>query len=238
MTAARKKRTAMIAGALGGVALAGGLLVNTIASAQTATPTPAQTQEQQPGQPGQRGQQMQAQLAARLAQALNIPQARVEAALQSVGGPGGQRNAAGSTMLTGAAQALGVTPQQLQAAMETAMQQARQNRPQGQPGQGQGQGQSGQGQGQGQRTQGQRPDRTAFYAAIAQALGGGKTAQQVQTALENNRPTREQMQAARDQHLAQLAQALGVTTDQLKTALQSIHGNRGPGGPMGPRGNR
>jgi hypothetical protein len=170
----------------------------------------------------------------RLAQALGKTPDEVTQALQQVHeAHRGQRPSGGlaAAVLAPAAQQLGVTPQELADAMRAAFQARAGNRGPG------GSGQSGQG---GPRM-GQRPDLSAMFDDIAQQLGGGITGQQVQDALRSlrpmggQRPTREQIEQRMEEHLRELAAALNVSVDELRTALQSIvpQGGRGPFGPRG-----
>jgi hypothetical protein len=231
-------RGTAVAAAAGALVLTGGVLVfgllPGIVSAQTPAPTPPTEQEQTP--PGMR-RHGHTEFINRLAQALGKTPDEVTQALQQVheahrgqrpsGGQGGLAAAA----LAPAAQQLGVTPQQLADAMRAAFQARAGNRGPG------GAGQSGQG---GPRM-GQRPDLSAMFDAIAQQLGGGITGQQVQDALrslrlmDGQRPAREQIQQRMEEHLRELAAALNVSVDELRTALQSIapQGGRGPFGPRG-----
>lgn len=212
---------------VGALTLTGGIVVAGVASAQSPTPSAAPSASPHPGQ-GMAGQNR-TDFAQRLATALNIPLERVQQALDQVKA---QRPAHDQrlrpfdvTVLGPAAQSLGVTAQQLADAITAARQSMM---PDHQPGQRQ--------PGERHPADGQHPDRTAFYAAIAQNLGNGITAQQVQAALETlrpnkaNRPTPEQMQQRMNEHTTQLAQALGVSVDQLRAAMQSIGGGPGPFG--------
>lgn len=239
---------ARVAGAAGGALLAGGVLLaggaalgsGSVASAQSPSPSPSPSAR--PGMPRTGG----SDFAQRLAQALGIPQARVEDALRQ---QRDQHRAEAEARRTQhhaqAASTLGVTPQQLTDAITAARQSVfGSTQPGGRSGQGQGQsGQSGQGQppprmgGPGMG----RPNSDAFHQAVAQNLGRGITAEQVRDALRHDRtgvarPDRTQIEQRMNERLQQLAALLGVTPEQLRTALQSIGADRGPGRPFGPRG--
>jgi hypothetical protein len=217
-----------VTGAIGAVVLAGGVLVagssaltNNSVSAQSPSPSPSPSVSPAPGNAGggqgphrhgigrRLGARMRMRnLAARLAQALNIPQDRVEQAFQQLRG---QAHDNAVQRLQPAATQLGVTPQQLADAMAAARRSLIQN-----------------------RTPGQRPDRSAFAAAVAQQLGGAITAEQVESALSalrdtarQNRPDRQQFQQRMQEHLNELAGLLGVTPDQLRAALEQIRPARG-----------
>jgi hypothetical protein len=227
------------------VAVAGGVLLAGVASAQSPSPSPSPGTGQQGQHQRMTPEQRRSEFADRLAQALGKSPADVEAALQQAGFPPerGQRDAQRGPQdpqfLAPAATQLGVTNQQLADAMKVAVQQFFQNRPQRQPGQNQG-------QGQGQQGQRQRPDMTAFYAAVAQQLnqatGKSLTAEQVQSALEALRSqarqtiNRQEIQARIDAELQKLATALNVTVDQLKAALQQMIGPGHRDGGMRPGG--
>jgi hypothetical protein len=241
-----------LAAVLGGVLLAGAVAAGGIASAQSPTPSPSPA----PGAGGQgqrdgaRAHLGKGDLAARLAQALGIPQDRVEQALQQLmeerrnqaGGKAGAGMGRFEARLAEVAQRLGVTEQQLRDAMRAAMQQVIGAAAPGQ-------------QGQGQRMRGQRPDPSAFFDAIAQQLGTGLTGAQVREAFGfdnsqgtgprqgmgpgrgpgtppgTNRPDRAQIEARAEEFLQRFADLLGVTVDQLREALRQLGG---PG--MGRRG--
>lgn len=221
-------RSRRVAGAIGAVVLAGGVLVagsnvltNDSVSAQTPSPSPAPSASPAPGNAG--GNQGPNRigmgrprfrrigvrnLAARLAQALNIPQSQVEQAFQQLRSQAHDKNL---QRLQPAATQLGVTPQQLADAMQAARRSLFQN-----------------------HTRGQRPDRSALDAAIAQQLGGNVTAQQVEAALSalrttarQNRPDQQQIQQRMQEHLSELAGLLGVTPDQLRAAMEQIRSARG-----------
>jgi hypothetical protein len=148
--------------------------------------------------------------AARLAQALGIPQEQVEQAFQQLRG---EARANAVQRLQPAATQLGVTAQQLADAMEAARRSLFES-----------------------RTPGQRHDRSAFAAAVAQQLGGTITAEQVESALSTlrdtarqNRPDRQQVQQRMQEHLNELAGLLGVTPDQLRAALEQLRPAGFPG---------
>lgn len=223
----------VLAGAV--VAVTGGIGIDRSVSAQSPTPSPTTTPSPSatPAPSGSPGQQAQpsprggrpdkSNLAERLAQALNIPQDRVEQALQQL-----RDRSAGDAVqrLAPAATELGVTPQQLADAMRAARESLRQS-----------------------RMNGQRPDGDAYAAEIARQLGGTITAEQVEAALQGlrdiarqNRPDRQQIEQRMQERLQELAGLLGVSPDQLRAALEEICGPRfggpGMGGPgmRGPRG--
>lgn len=225
---------ARVAGAVGGALLAGGVLVaggavldsGGVASAQSPSPSPSPSTG--PGAP----RIGQGDFAQRLAQALGIPQSRVEDALRR---QREQHRAEGEARRTQhlavAAAKLGVTAQQLQDAITAARQSVFGSMQPGQGSQGQRPPRMG-GPGMG------RPNPDAFYQAIAQNLGRGITAQQVRDALQKDRtgmtrPDRTQIEQRMNEHLQELARLLGVTPEQLRTALQSVGG---PGRGFGPRG--
>lgn len=218
------RSTTWVMAAAAAATVIGGVLAMSAVSAQSPAPSPSiTTPTQSPGPSGApRHQNMgKGELAAKLAQALNIPQARVEQAIQQLGG---RQSALGRGMkltdspaFIAAAQQLKVTPQQLADSLKAATNDAISQRQSAQ-------------QGNGARgARGQRPDPGALAAAVAQKLGNGVTAAQVQAALSTLRPQggakpdRSQVQAAIDARLQQFAQALGVTMDQLKSALKTIH---------------
>lgn len=221
--------------AVGAASVVGGALAMGVVSAQSPSPAPsaAPTQSPRPSGASRTPKPEKGQIAAKLAQALGIPQARVEQAIQQLGG---QRGALGrglkpvdSPAFSAAAQQLKVTPQQLSDALKAAAKDAMAQRQSGQ-------------QGNGPRgPRGARPDASVIAAAVAQKLGNGVTAAQVQAALgtlrpaQGAKPDRSQVQAAKDAHLQQFAQALGVTADQLKSALQSIHPDHQANGGPRPR---
>jgi len=226
---------ARVAGAVGGVVLAGSTLaLGGLASAQSPSPSPTPSSSPSPAaspSPGSRwpgrppgGMEVgRGEFARRLAEALGIPQSRVEDALQQLrdrAGAGAQDVPAQSGRLADAAGKLGVTEQQLSDALRNAMGTIRDSASDRM--------RSGQGwQGPGD----------AFFSAVAQQLGGGITAEQVRDALgggfqRQGMPDRAQLQARADQFLQEFASLLGVSVDQLREALRSIGG----GMMHGPRG--
>jgi DNA-binding transcriptional MocR family regulator len=189
---------------VGGALLAGGVLVaggaaldgGGVASAQSPSPSPSPSPSTRPGMP----RMGQGDFAQRLAQALGIPQSRVEDALRQQREQHRTEAEARRTQhLTEAAAKLGVTAQQLQDAITAARQSVIGSM---QPGQGN-QGQrpprmSGPGMG--------RPNSDAFYQAIARNLGRAITAQQVRDALQTGRtsmtpPDRTQIEQRMNEHL-------------------------------------
>ncbi|MGE0540658.1 MAG: Clp protease N-terminal domain-containing protein [Dehalococcoidia bacterium] len=217
-----------VAGAVGAVVLAGGVLVagtnaltNDPVSAQSPSPSPSASPA--PDNAGGRhgphrhglghlfGRWMdRGDFAARLAQALGIPQEQVEQAFQQLRD---QVKANVLQRLEPAATQLGVTPQQLADAMEAAGRSLFQN-----------------------HTRGQRPDRSAFADAVAQHLGGNVTGDQVEAALSDlrdtarqNRPDRQQVEQRMQDRLEALAAALGVTPDQLRAAFEEFRPAGFPG---------
>lgn len=219
-----------IAVAVGALTLIVGVLVAgaTAGLVSAQTPTPSSPQDQTP--PTTRPHRT--DFINRLAQALGKSPAEVERAFQQVHEAHkaqrsqGQQQRFDLNRLAPAATQLGVTPQQLADALRAAAQSQFGSRGSGQPGQG------------GPRI-GQRLDKSAFFNAVAQQLGGGVTGEQVRDALRalrptgGQRPSREQIEQRWNQHLQELATALGVTVDQLRAALQSIWPQ---GAPFGPRG--
>jgi hypothetical protein len=217
-----------VAGAVGAVVLAGGVLVagtnaltNDPVSAQSPSPSPSASPapgnaggRQGPHRPGigrfDVGRMGMGDFAARLAQALNIPQERVEQAFEQLRN---QRKDNALQRLEPAATQLGVTPQQLADAMDAARRSVFQS-----------------------HTSGQRPDRSAFADAVAQQLGGNITGDQVEAVLSaqrdaarQNRPDRQQVEQRMQERLEQLAGALGVTTDQLRAAFEELRPAGFPG---------
>jgi hypothetical protein len=188
--------------------------------------------------------------AAQLAKALGKTQAEVEQALAQVRAqfaverenrPGGGEMMImlpDATALAPAAAQLGVTPEELAAAMRAALPAP----PPGAPGFGIASASApapgtapanvtappcppepGQPGGGAVRVEPPKPE--ALFQAIADHLGRGITAAQVRAALESLRPSGDTVTVRvlpNDRFLEALAQALGVTVDQLKAALQSI----------------
>jgi hypothetical protein len=212
-----------VAGAVGAVVLAGGVLVagsgmlnDGSVSAQTPTPTPTPSASPAPRDQGGPhgpfgrgigrigfGQMGMGDFAARLAEALGIPQERVEQAFEQLRD---RFHDNALERLEPAATELGVTPQQLADAMQAAGRSLFEN-----------------------RASGQRPDRSAYADAVAQELGGNVTGDEVEAALSalrdtarQNRPDREQIEERMQEHLEELAGLLGVTPDQLRAALEQI----------------
>ena len=158
-----------------------------------------------------------AEFAAQLAKALGKTQAEVERALGQVEGElsppevigmvGVAVPAGDDGLLDAVAARLGVTVEELKAAMQAAAPPCPSGPPQ--PG---------------------APvdvfvTPTALFEALAQTLGRGITAAQVQAAFEAEAPPANVQLAVRanpEQHLEALARALGVTVEQLKAALRSI----------------
>ncbi len=214
-------RSGRVAGAVGAVVLAGGVLVagssllnDRAVSAQSPSPSPSASPApgrddnmHRPHRGGMGrfgfGRMGMGDFAARLAVALNVPQERVEQAFEQL------RDRARDNAvqrLEPAATQLGVTPQQLADAMRDAGRSLFEN-----------------------RTRGQRPDRSAFADAVAQQLGGNVTGDQVEAALSaqrdaarQNRPDRAQIEQRMQEHIDELAGLLGVTPDQLRAAFEEI----------------
>ena len=225
---------------VGGVLLAGAVAAGGIVSAQSPSPSASSG----PGVPAQTSR---GDFAARLAQALGIPQSTVEDALRQLveerrGQIGGRVRAdAGGRMgqLAAIAQALGVSEQELRDAIRAARQQIAGTRTPGQPG-------------QGPRMSGRRPDQDAFFEAIAHQLGRGVTGQQVREAFQSvagqdmgtrwapgagrgpgmtpgqdprmGRPDRAEIEQRAEEFLQRFAALLGVSVDQLREALRQIGG--------------
>jgi hypothetical protein len=229
-----KMRVAGVAGGehhgAGVLVAAGSTLTGGAASAQSPSPSPSPSASPSPspgsGRQGQGphiGRMDKGDRAERLAQALNIPQDRVEQAFEQLRD---RARDAAVQRLAPAATELGVTAQQLADAMRAAAESLHQN-----------------------RMDGQRPDRAAYYDAVARELGGSTTGAQVQAALEalrdaarQNRPDRQQIEQRMQERLQELAGLLGVSVDQLRAAMEEIRGS-GMGGPgmggrsfPGPRG--
>ena len=161
-----------------------------------------------------------AEFAAQLAKALGKTQAEVERALDQVEGElpapevigtvGVVMPVADDGVLSAVAARLGVTSQELMEAMRAAAPPC----PAGQP-------------------QAGAPVEVlvtpaALFESIAQKLGRGFTAAQVQAAFEASRPSggpasvQIAFRANPEQHLEALARALGVTVEQLRAALGTI----------------
>ena len=201
-------------------------LAPSIATAQTppatdaacpAPPSPDQIQQLQA-----QDQQAQTQFAQDLAQALGLPLATVQQALNAPAADAPLQmqvplpNPPPDPIAAAAAQ-LGVTADQLKAAVQA----ADKTLPFA--------AQTADGSScltvSGPPAGGANVDTTAFYSAVAQSLGQNLTGQQVESAFVSTLPTPPdpaQIQSVLQQRLGDLATALGVSTDALTAAFKSM----------------
>jgi hypothetical protein len=161
-------------------------------------------------------QQMQSQFAQGLAQSLNVSTSAIQQALVSLNAQVTQPPVQFTDPLQGTASQLNVSLDSLRTAVQSADQSTLCEQTPSAGGNAFFIGNVG----------GRSPvDPATFFAAVAQNLGGGLTASQVQSAFAANSPqlpSAGQMTAQLQSQLDTFASALGVSSDSLKTALKSL----------------